>query len=209
MNNTRKKDKLVYDVGIKDADYQVTESTAIFDESGNKKYMITWTCPFYLKWKSMLQRCYSAKEQERHPTYVGCSVCEEWLRFSNFRAWMETQDWEGKELDKDLLFRGNKIYSPDNCVFIDRKINLFLTEHSTACGPYAIGVYKQRNKFIAQCGDGVKRRYVGSFNTETEAHLAWLSFKLNVARNLADEQTDPRVAKALIDRYENYTISLE
>jgi glutaredoxin 1 len=39
---------------------------------------------------------------------------------------------------------------------------------------------------------------------ELEAHQAWLKCKQEVALEFAAEQTDPRVAKALIDRYENY-----
>ena len=76
----------------------------------------------------MLQRCYSESHLVRQPTYKGCSVCEEWLTFSNFKSWMEQQDWEGKQLDKDLLVYKNKIYSPETCVFVSSVINSFFVE---------------------------------------------------------------------------------
>lgn len=162
-------------------------------------------CNFYKTWQAMVSRCYSKNVQKRQPYYKGCKVCDEWLLFSNFKKWMETQDWEGKQLDKDLLVRGNRVYSPETCVFIDRKINSFVLERSASRGEYLIGVckYKRDKSFIAR-GNGV---YLGSFKTELEAHLCWLTHKLEKAKLLASEQTDLRVAKALIDRYENYVIN--
>lgn len=204
-----KKKRLTYGVGINDADYQVQDCIITVDENGKKSRKVIWRCPFYSKWVSMLRRCYHHKYQEKQPTYKGCSVFEEWLLFSNFKAWMETQDWEGKHLDKDLLVMGNKIYSPETCVFVDAKINLFLTDCNASRGQHMIGVYwsKPNKKFKASCNDGSgKLKYLGYFNTELEAHQAWLKCKQEMALKLADEQTDPRVAKALIDRYENYVV---
>ena len=197
---------LICGVGINDADYTV-KILESYCEDGKQKSKLVWICPFYVKWKSMIERCHSTKVQERYPTYIGCSVCEEWLKFSNFKAWMETQEWEGKQLDKDLLFPGNKVYSPETCVLTDSRVNAFLLESNASRGQYMIGVcYNKRDsKFLACCRDGKGRpKYLGYFNNELEAHKAWLSFKLKLAHQLASEQTDPRIAKALIDRYENY-----
>ena len=122
---------------------------------------------------------------------------------------MENQDWQGKELEKDILFPGNKVYSAETCVFVDAKVNLFLTECNASRGDCMIGVcwHKKASKFVASCNDGGgKDMYLGLFNTEIEAHKAWLACKLKLAYQLASEQTDPRVAKALIERYENYKI---
>ena len=201
------KKKLVYGVGIMDADYTVQEFIYVLDENGKKKRKRIRVCPFYEKWKSMLARCYYEQEQERHPTYKGCSVCEEWLTFSNFKRWMEKQDWQNRQLDKDILFPGNKVYSPDTCVFVDQRVNKFLTENTASRGEYLIGVCwrKDCNKFQAMCCDGKGRqKHLGYFNTEVEAHKIWLSFKLKVAQELASEQSDARIAEALIDRYGTY-----
>lgn len=160
----------------------------------------------------MIERCYSAVCQSKHQTYVGCTVCEEWTRFSNFKAWMETQDWEGKELDKDILFSGNKVYSATTCVFVDQRVNLFSIGSNASRGDWPIGVYwhKASGKFSSQCSSVVtgKYTYLGLFDTPEEAHKAWLSFKLKQAYVLASEQADERVAKALIAKYENYTSNL-
>lgn len=196
--------KPIYGVGINDADYEISR----YEFVGSKRKRI-WVCHFYRKWQDMLKRCYSEKYQEKYPTYKGCSVCQEWLIFSNFKAWMEKQDYEGKQLDKDILFPGNKVYNPETCVFVDQRVNSFLIETSAARGEYPIGVswHKSCNKFKASCGDGSgKSKHLGHFSTELEAHKAWLDFKLKLAYQLAAEQTDLRIAKALIERYENYKI---
>lgn len=204
-----KKSRLVYGVGIMDADYDVYEFITVIDENGKKKQKQIWICPFYVRWRCMLTRCYSEKLKEKHPTYKSCSVCQEWLTFTNFKRWMEKQDWQDKHLDKDILFPGNKIYSPDTCVFVDQRVNKFLIESNASRGQYMIGVSwrKDCSKFQALCNNGSgKLINLGYFNTELEAHQAWLDYKLKLAYELASEQTDPRVAKALIERYENYKI---
>ena len=156
----------------------------------------------------MLKRCYIGEFLSKRPSYKGCSVTDEWLRFSTFKAWMETQDWEGKQMDKDILFPDNKTYGPETCVFVDAKVNSFIIERTASRGEWPIGVilYKQGGKFGAQCGSVVtgKQEYLGLFLTPEEAHQVWLTFKLEQAHILAAEQTDERVAKALIDRYENF-----
>lgn len=153
----------------------------------------------------MLTRCYSTKFQERYPTYIGCTVAENWLTFSSFKAWMETQDWEGLQLDKDLLFEGNKVYSPETCVFISPMVNTFTNDRAAKRGEWLIGVvlHKPAGKFRAHCRNPLtgKKEYLGYFDCELEAHGAWRKRKLELAHELAAIQTDPRVAKALIDRY--------
>ncbi len=70
----------------------------------------------------MLQRCYSESYLNKRPSYRGCSVCEEWKTFSNFMAWMKNKNMENLELEKDILVPGNKLYSPETCVFVSRWI---------------------------------------------------------------------------------------
>ena len=194
--------KLVYGVGINDADYVTQE----FDRVNGKNKLV-WRCPFYHKWKSMLERCYSEKWHIKQPTYRDCSVCDEWLIFSNFKMWMQKQDWEGKHLDKDLLKEGNKIYCPEWCIFVDQNLNKFVTDHYNARGQYMIGVYwhKQARKFKAQCWNPFRRRqeHLGVFQDEMEGHLAWKARKHELACMLAESEycNDPRLAEALRTRY--------
>lgn len=190
-----KRNKLVCGVGTNDADYP------IYPTVNGKQVM----CPYYRAWRDALTRCYSAVEQARYPTYIGCSVCDEWLIFSNFKRWMEQEDWQGKELDKDLLFPGNKVYSPETCVFIDHVTNSFTTDSGAARGEWPVGVYfsKRDKKFLSQCRNPFtgKREHLGLFTCADQAHLAWLARKHQLACQLADLQTDSRVANALRTRY--------
>ena len=199
--------KLVHGVGINDADYVVRrfETIVVNDKQKLKR---VWVCPFYRTWKSMLRRCYSIKTQNNQPTYIGCTVSKEWLTFSNFRSWMETQNFEGNQLDKDLLIEGNKVYSPQTCVFVTQTVNNFTIDSGASRGEWLIGVYwhKPTEKFMSQCSNPFtkKREHLGYFDSELEAHEAWLKRKLELAYELAAIQTDERVAEALIDRYSNY-----
>lgn len=103
-------------VGINDSDYVVQKKETIKGIDGKRKQRLVWICPYYRAWQSMLVRAYSKSYHKRRPTYIGCSVSEEWKTFSNFKSWMEGQVWEGKQLDKDLLVEGNKVYSEETCV---------------------------------------------------------------------------------------------
>ena len=200
--------KFVYGFGINDADYVVrrVETTEV---NGKRKQQLVWECPYYRAWTSMLRRCYSSKFQNKRLTYKGCSVSDEWLRFSNFRSWMEDQDWEGMQLDKDLLFEGNKVYSAETCVFVSGMVNNFTIDRSNDRGEWLVGVdwHKGANKFRSQCRNPFtnKKEHLGLFTCGEKAHQAWLERKLELAHLLAAEQTDERVAKVLIERYTNYT----
>ena len=200
------KAKLVFGVGINDADYVVQKKETV-EVNGKIKQKLVWVCPYYRTWKSMLQRCYSTRFQESFPTYKWCSVSEEWLRFSNFKSWMEKQDWEGLQLDKDILFEGNKVYSEETCTFVTKGVNVFTTDRGNGRGEWLIGVCWDKNagKFKSMCRNTFtkKQEYLGLFTCEVEAHQAWLKRKLELAHLLAAEQTDGRVAKALIERYTN------
>lgn len=188
----------VYGVGINDADYLITEERKI-----DGKWKVVWTCPYYKVWTHMLERCYSERFHNKNPTYVGCTVAEEWKIFSNFRSWMEAQCWEGKQLDKDLLEEGNKEYGPDKCVFIPQLINTFMSDCGAARGDLPIGVSRNGGNYMTKCSNPFtkKQEYLGRFSCPEEAHLAWKAKKAGHAMMLAEEQTDERVKKALVERY--------
>ncbi len=199
--------RLLFGVGLNDADYP-TDKRVYWSDGRKRKSKVLWTCPYYARWRDMLKRCYNQKHLIKNPTYVGCTVCEEWLTFSNFKAWMEKQDWEGKSLDKDILNKGNKTYSPGGCVFVEQVVNCFINEGSTNNSQTLIGAWydKRLNKYTAKCQNPFTKRceHLGCFTTEHEAHEAWLKRKLEFAAVLAELQTDPRVAKAIINWYSKY-----
>ena len=197
-----KRNRLIFGVGINDADY-----TLVHKEYINSKRVETWRCPYYIVWVSMLRRCYSDLVHKKEPSYKDCEVSENWEYFSKFKEWMEKQDWEGKQLDKDILKGGNKLYCEEYCVFIDQVVNNFITDSFRARGLYLLGtsLHKSIGKFQSNCGNSFtsKREYLGIFPTELEAHLTWKTRKYELAIQLANSEyvTDERVAQALINRY--------
>lgn len=147
----------------------------------------------------MLRRCYSEVYHNKQPTYVGCTVCEGWKTFSNFKYWMEGQKWEGKVLDKDILGDG-KLYSPETCCFIPQSVNNFLTDRRNDRGQYPLGVIELRGKYSAQCKnpfDKKSRGYLGVFDSPEEAYAVYLNKKKEYAAQLADIVEDERVSSAL------------
>lgn len=130
----------------------------------------------YTIWNNMLRRCYDEEFHKREPSYIGCEVCDEWHNFQNFAQWYEKNYYEveGERmcLDKDIINKGNKIYSPDNCVFVPVKINNLFIKRDNKRGDLPIGVKREYNKFTTH----MSNTYLGLFNTP---HEAFLMYKLN------------------------------
>lgn len=184
--------KLVCGWGINDADYQVQPVV-------NGKQV---KCPFYKKWQSMVLRCHSAATQRNQPSYIGCSIVNEWKSFMSFRAWMLTKDWEGKHLDKDLRILGNKIYGPDTCLFVTRQVNNFFhspqKDKGLSCG---VSWHTRDEVYTASCRDlNGKRVHLGQYECPDKAEEAYLKYKHNLLAPLAGMQTDPVVRDAILSR---------
>lgn len=135
-------------------------------------------------WQSLLTRCYDEKFHKKQPTYKDCSVCEEWHNFQTFAKWYDQNYYEVEgekmQLDKDILIKGNKVYSPDSCVFVPQIINNLFLKHDAARGKFPIGVSfnKNKEKYIASCNNGSGNRgYLGLFDTPEEAFQAYKTAK--------------------------------
>lgn len=185
--------RLLYGVGINDADYTCSTGVGV-----NGKWKVTWSCPYMVTWKSMLARCYSAVHQKTHPTYIGCTVCEEWLTFSNFKAWMEKQDWKGRHLDKDLLTKGNRVYSPDTCIFVPNDVNQLVSHKKKGVLPLGIQYEKDRGLYRALCKVGGIRKFKGRRDNALDAHLLWVVGKMEQVEFLRNKySSDNNVQRAL------------
>ncbi len=187
--NSKSQRNLLHGVGINDSEYIVRPQSG----SGSN------TCPFYSKWSDMIKRCYSSLYQESKPTYVGCSVSDEWLTFSKFKSWMINQDWQGMDLDKDIIKPGNKIYSPDNCCFVSRQLNNLLNNHKSKRGDYPQGVSldKRRGLFQSYMNVNGKKKHLGYYSTPDEASDVYIEFKSILIINEANKQIDYRVKNGL------------
>ena len=157
MRHIRRKRAPIAGVGINDADYDV----------------VGLRCPYYHRWLSMLQRCYSARLLARNPGYVGCSVVQEWHTFSVFKAWMEKQRWNGKALDKDLRVPGNKIYGPNTCLFVDQQINTLLNTQPNQRGDLPLGVNRYGERFKVTFKKDKKTIHLGVYDSIDTAATAY------------------------------------
>ena len=168
----------------------------------------------YDLWKSMLRRCYSDKYQKKQPTYEGCQVSDKFKSYEYFYEWCNSQIGFGNSgwhLDKDLLTKGNKVYSEDSCVFIPSEVNLVLTKRTASRGEYLIGVCwnKKASAFVARVNKNKgKPEHLGSFNTELEAFNAYKKAKENFIKEQAEKyksQIDIRAYNALM----NYEVNID
>ena len=146
----------------------------------------------YDTWHSMIRRCYDEKSLSRNPTYKGCCVCNEWLNFQNFAEWFEQNyyeiEGETMNLDKDIILKNNKLYSPDTCVFVPQKINkLFVNRHNHR-GILPLGVHmKNDGKYIARCGNGCgNKKHLGVFDTPEKAFKAYKEYKEKLIKDTAN-----------------------
>lgn len=172
--------KLVFGIGINDAKYTTTL------KDGNGKRLL---CPYYEKWSSMMRRCYSSYAQKIRPTYKDCFVCNEWLIFSNFKSWMKKQDWKGLELDKDILFKGNKEYSPSTCLFVTPEVNSSMCFDKSKRTGLPSGISLVGKRYTARCVVGDKRIFVGSFASIDEAEIEYNRVKLDNIKEIASRQS--------------------
>ena len=189
--------KLVQGVGINDGKYP-TKVNGI----NTKEYNL---------WTSMLKRCYSVKYHEARPTYIGCNVSDNFKHYTYFFEWCQNQIGFGGcdfSLDKDLIIKGNKIYSEDNCLFLPQSLNKLLTKRQLHRGGLPIGVTKNSNNYKVRCNVNGSENYLGVFSTIESAFQAYKTFKEAYIKELAEkykDTIDPRAYQALL----NYEVSID
>ena len=134
----------------------------------------------YRMWKSMIQRCFSEKHKAKNPTYKDVTCCDEWLSFANFLEWLNKEvGYSGKSqgycLDKDLITKGNKIYSPEACSLVPQAVNVLLIDHKAARGEWPVGVcfHNLTGKFVVQLSVGGKQKTLGCYDKPEDAFAAY------------------------------------
>ena len=189
----------VFGVGISGTKYQPT-----INGVNTKEYDL---------WCSMIQRCYSDTYKKKQPTYEGCKCSENFKSFEYFHEWCHKQVGfanEGWQLDKDLLIKGNKVYSEDSCVFLPREINQLLVKRENMRGKYLIGVHWCNTKkvFVAQVSKNKgKSERLGYFKTEMEAFNAYKQAKEAFVKEVA-EKWKSQIDKRAYDSLMNYTVEI-
>lgn len=143
----------------------------------------------YENWHNLLRRCYDKKRQEKTLTYKDCFVDKRWHNFQNFAEWYDENYIESWQLDKDILFKGNKIYSPETCCFVPQEINkLFLfTKQNKGLYPTGVSFSKQNKKFLAKIKKHNKSYNLGYYITPEEAFEVYKTAKEKHIKEIAEE----------------------
>ena len=163
----------------------------------------------YKYWRSMINRCYNPYYINKELSYIDCYVCEEWHNFQNFAKWYEENYYEVlnevMQLDKDILIKGNKIYSPSTCIFVPQRINSLFLKCDKVRGEYPIGVSLKKanskdrtinDKLKVNCSiredNKTKRKFLGYFpiNKPFQAFTCYKTFKEKYIKQVADEYKD-------------------
>lgn len=150
----------------------------------------------YSTWNSMLKRCYDEKYQEKYPTYIDCEVCEEWLNFQDFGKWYDENYYEVEgqrmNLDKDILFKHNKVYSSETCIFVPQTINKLFVKSDKTRGDSVIGTSLKNGKYQAGCSlinpetGKSKYEYLGICDTQEKAFEVYKYYKERNIKEVAD-----------------------
>lgn len=173
----------------------------------------------YITWCNMLRRCYNTKEKERYPKYKNVICCEKWLLYENFYEWLHSQSnfdkwFNGNKwaIDKDILFKGNKIYSPETCCLVPSNVNGLFLKHDATRGCLPIGVSIHGNGFQARYHNPItnKETYIGEYNTPEDAfYLGYKPYKENLIKQVAKEEYNKyNITRQCYEAMMNYKVEI-
>ena len=168
----------------------------------------------------MFRRCYSEKWHDKEGTYKDCEVCKEWWLFSNFKKWYDENYYqinnEQMSLDKDILHKGNKIYSPENCIFVNQIINNLFTKNNKIRGDLPIGIKRNKwskKKYVSQLSyydfnlKRKRRKTLGYSNSIEELFNKYKQAKEENIKRIADFYKD-KIPKKLYNAMYNYEVEI-
>lgn len=174
--------------------------------------------PEYKMWSSMLSRCFDEKYKEKEPAYEDVTCCEDWLLFENFYEWLHKQDNFNKclsikdyAIDKDILFKGNKTYSPETCCLVPRIVNSLFIKRERDRGEFPIGVTKHGERYRARCDNPLSntRKHIGIFDTPELAFNAYKRYKEHIIRQIAQiEYDNGTITKECYDAMMRYEVEI-
>ena len=172
----------------------------------------------YLAWKTMLKRCFDFKYKESHPTYKDVTCCEQWLLFENFYEWLHKQSnfdkWHDNEcwhLDKDILVKNNKIYSPKTCCLVSQNINLLFLKNQSRRGGLPIGVTKSEYGYFAKCRNPFtnKNESLGCYLTSEKAFESYKKTKEKHIKQMAQTEFNKgNITKECYDAMISYVVEI-
>lgn len=166
----------------------------------------------YGSWNHIMERCYDEKYHKKSPTYKGCEICSEWHNFQNFAEWFNenyyTVDEERMHLDKDILQKGNRVYSPHTSIFVPQTINGLFIKQKNARGNYPIGVYCDKNeRLIIQIHKNDTTAHLGCSDSPKKAFETYKIEKEKYIKKVAEEYKS-KIPQKLYDAMYRYKVEI-
>ena len=169
----------------------------------------------YQTWHSMFERCYDSKSLLKRPSYAGCSVSKDFHCFQDFAEWFYDNYYEIPNekmcLDKDILYKGNRIYGPSTCIFAPNNINVMFIKNDSVRGNLPIGIHfnEKINKYIARCcNNSGERVHIGCYDSIEDAFAAYKEYKEQTIKDVADKYKDV-IPQQLYDAMYNYIVEID
>lgn len=172
----------------------------------------------YVAWHNIISRSYSKKDKIKNPTYIDVSCCDEWSNYENFYKWLHSQENFNKWLngdkwaiDKDILIKGNKIYSPEACCLVPQNVNGLFVKNNMYRNNLPIGVIKNGAGFQAHCNNPLTHKYenLGTYRTPTEAFLVYKKRKEDIIKQVAQiEYVNDNIVKQCYEAMMNYKVEI-
>lgn len=170
-------------------------------------------------WNNILERCYSKILKDNQHAYKDATCCSEWLNYENFYEWLHNQPnfskWhEGKRwaVDKDILNKRNKIYSPENCCLIPQNVNCLFLKREAERGELPIGVRKNGELFEASCSNPFtgKVKKLGKYKTIKEAFQSYKTYKEDLIKQVAQIEFDKgNITEKCYQSMMNYVVEID
>lgn len=172
----------------------------------------------YSIWATMLKRCFYKKLKDKQPTYKDVTCCNEWLLFDNFYDWLHNQEnfWQWKSnkryaLDKDIIVKNNKVYSPETCCLVPQNVNCLFLKREKNRGDLPIGVRKNGKSFSASCHNPFtnKTEKLGTYQTIDDAFQAYKRYKEYLIKQVAQiEFSKGNITKECYESMMNYEVEI-
>ena len=167
----------------------------------------------------MLQRCFNVKLKKKQPTYEKVDCCDEWLHFERFYEWLHNQSnfdkwYENKRwaIDKDILVKGGKVYSPDTCCLVPQNVNCLFLKREAERGLYPIGVSYRNDGFLASCHNPFTndREELGYYSTPEKAFSVYKDYKEDLIKQVAQIEFDVgNITEQCYQAMMNYEVEID
>ena len=170
------------------------------------------TTKIYAIWSKLICRCYYDKFQKLHPSYIGCTVCDEWHNYQTFAKWYEENYFEvpneRTEIDKDIIYPHNTLYSPETCLLVPQSVNLLFSRHTIDGRDLPIGILKRNDKYIVNFTYKGEKNYCGKIKTLEEACEKYIEYKEKCLKQIAEDMKE-YIPLKLYDILYNYKVECE